>query len=282
MSLMIRFSDCITLFQNQEVMNAVVRQKQAGLGRAAASQVSLTEINAQIANCIAGLMLPTSNISGDGDRLVFDELKVPDMRTTLTPLMPIPDCKVLEMATSMQLPMTTRTASFANGHKALGSSWDDLASDLMRSLSVPATGARRRCMAARLQARGVVGAEYWKRIERIKSKFETKLGVDSQSLNLSASATYGWSLQRLKTPPGLIAINLGFNIKSPKASLELLTNSSMTGAYLENTLAKAAAMYENRAYVHWYERYGGSEVHGIFEECFETLASARDAYASTN
>ena len=59
--------------------------------------------------------------------------------------------------------------------------------------------------------------------------------------------------------------------------LTVLANSAHIVDHIEHVVQRAGAMYKERAYLHWYERYGcGKET---FEGAFETLRRVIDEYS---
>lgn len=56
----------------------------------------------------------------------------------------------------------------------------------------------------------------------------------------------------------------------------VLMNGSFVCDYLESVLQQASKMYEERAYLHWYEKYGCEE--DTFKEAFDTTRTIIDNY----
>ena len=58
--------------------------------------------------------------------------------------------------------------------------------------------------------------------------------------------------------------------------VSVLANSAVVSGYLQCVLDKARLMYQEKAYLHWFEKYGcGKET---FEEAFQTLDKMLDNY----
>ena len=58
----------------------------------------------------------------------------------------------------------------------------------------------------------------------------------------------------------------------------VLCNSSIVCNYIETVIQKAHAMYREKAYVHWYEKYGCEQ--DTFREAFEGLQTVLENYSS--
>lgn len=59
--------------------------------------------------------------------------------------------------------------------------------------------------------------------------------------------------------------------------LTVLANSAHIADHIGSVVERAGAMYKEKAYLHWYERYGcGKET---FEEAFETLKGVIGEYS---
>lgn len=72
----------------------------------------------------------------------------------------------------------------------------------------------------------------------------------------------------------------GLDVNDQKRSVETCFNSDAIVPYLEPVLNRAKSLYENRAYLHWYERYGGSDIGSLFDDAFETMQTTIDTYSN--
>ena len=63
-----------------------------------------------------------------------------------------------------------------------------------------------------------------------------------------------------------------------KKVVSILANSAAIGGYLKHTLERARLMHHERAYLHWFQRYGCDQ--GMFEEAFETVETVIKNYSS--
>ena len=61
-----------------------------------------------------------------------------------------------------------------------------------------------------------------------------------------------------------------------KKLMTVLANSSAISDYVSSVLERATMMYKERAYLHWYEKYGCT--HEVFKEGFETVHSICSNY----
>lgn len=58
--------------------------------------------------------------------------------------------------------------------------------------------------------------------------------------------------------------------------VSVLANSAVVGSYVESVVERAQQMYRERAYLHWFEKYGCER--GTFEEAFELVQGIVDSY----
>ena len=58
--------------------------------------------------------------------------------------------------------------------------------------------------------------------------------------------------------------------------VSVLANTAAVGGYLQHVMDRARLMYGERAYLHWFERYGCER--GMFEEAFQTVQGIVDNY----
>lgn len=56
----------------------------------------------------------------------------------------------------------------------------------------------------------------------------------------------------------------------------VLANSSVIADYIESVYRRAMVMYQEGAYLHWYEKYGCEKE--LFEESFTTVENIIDNY----
>lgn len=60
--------------------------------------------------------------------------------------------------------------------------------------------------------------------------------------------------------------------------VSVLANSAAVGGYLKHTVDRARLMHKERAYLHWFERYGCEQ--GMFEDAFEAVETVIGNYNS--
>ena len=58
--------------------------------------------------------------------------------------------------------------------------------------------------------------------------------------------------------------------------VSVLANSALAGSYLDSVVDKAQLMYRERAYLHWYRKYGCERE--MFEEAFEVVREVVNSY----
>ncbi|KAJ3157320.1 hypothetical protein HDU89_002733 [Geranomyces variabilis] len=260
-----RYSDMAAIFSNDAVMNTVSRQAGLATHGSKAPPIKLDTLNDYIAHCIAGLVLPVTPVRAVSGRLEYDAKPVPcDLWNAISDLTPVPECKMINFSSS-----ANTTASSAGSRLHIGAlrpvqppNWDDLRTAVSRNMAAVPNGVKRRCIAGRMQARGVVGGDYWKKASVFETQLLNRLGITNarEHFHTHISSLYA------------------VDFKSPARALDLCYNGSDSARMLDDVTAKAQAMFNERAYLHWYERYGGGEVLDSFEDCFESLRTAVDAY----
>lgn len=60
--------------------------------------------------------------------------------------------------------------------------------------------------------------------------------------------------------------------------VSVLANSAVVGSYVESVVEKAQQMYQERAYLHWFEKYGCER--DTFKEAFQVVQGIVDSYRS--
>lgn len=60
--------------------------------------------------------------------------------------------------------------------------------------------------------------------------------------------------------------------------VSVLANSAAVGSYLESVVERARRMYKERAYLHWFEKYGCER--DTFDEAFQIVQGIVDSYRS--
>ncbi|KAI8911374.1 Tubulin/FtsZ family, GTPase domain-containing protein [Powellomyces hirtus] len=275
-----RYSDMIGIFSNDSVMNIVTRQH--GLTGAKATPVTLDNLNEYIANCIAGLVLPVTPVRSANGKLEYKATPAPcDIWSMISDMTPMPSCKLTSFSSS-----TVVSGVAASKRTAAVIGWDDLRTNMTRNMPSLLSGIKRRSISARIQARGVIGGEYWKKANSFETQLVSRLGLvhGVDCLNVQLSSIYGNHSAFnprstcISTMVSLTDAQTGTDLKSSMRSLDLCYNGSDSIHMLDSLTTKAQAMFDEKAYLHWYERYGGPEVMDTFDECFETLHSAKDAY----
>ncbi len=61
--------------------------------------------------------------------------------------------------------------------------------------------------------------------------------------------------------------------------MTLIYNSNDCLPYLQHLRQRSEEMYQARGYVHWYEKYLGSDTDPVFQECFEAVDSMIQEYS---
>ncbi|KAJ3154549.1 hypothetical protein HDU86_004678 [Geranomyces michiganensis] len=258
-----RYSDMVAIFSNDAVMNTVSRQAGLVAQGPKAAPIKLDTLNEYIAHCIAGLVLPTTPVRKIGDKLEYDAKPLPcDLWNAISELTPVPGCKMVNFSSSATTSFSASRPQAGSLRPTLPANWDDIRTAMSRNMASLPSGIRRRCITGRMQARGVVGGDYWKKASVFETQLATRLGIVNvrEHFHTHISSLYA------------------VDFKSTTRALDLCYNGSDSARMLDDVTAKAQAMFDERAYLHWYERYGGAEVLDSFDECFESLRVAADAY----
>ena len=86
-------------------------------------------------------------------------------------------------------------------------------------------------------------------------------------------------LRRIYTPPtwNPHPIDYWFGQSGGVAKrMSVLVNGHDVTNYLNNTRGRAMRMFDSKAYLHWYKKYGLEE--DTFIECFRTIQTINDSY----
>lgn len=76
------------------------------------------------------------------------------------------------------------------------------------------------------------------------------------------------------------ALTPGMEGNDQKKSAETVFNSNAILKHIDPIFFKAKRLYEQKAYLHWYERYAKRDVEGLFDEAFEEMSQVQDNYLS--
>ncbi|KAI9017819.1 Tubulin/FtsZ, GTPase domain-containing protein, partial [Gaertneriomyces semiglobifer] len=267
-----KHADFVGLFPNDIIMDGI--QRQFGVaGKSDAQKVTLDMLNKYIAQCLAGILLPTTDVTPTEGGFEYAQW-VPspnplpfDPSEFASSLAPTPGTKIGLFSTSETV---VPSAVNYNRYNAIQPSWDDQLTSLTRNVPVIPGNSKRTTIAARLQARGVLGSEYWQKVPIIESRLKKKLGIPESGRS------------KLHTIRREVVIKnsvlYGLDIKSPARSLTMAYNSNDVFPIVSDVVASAKSMLEEKAYLHWYERYGGNEMWDVFDESVELLETVCENY----
>ncbi|KAJ3218325.1 hypothetical protein HDU67_006097 [Dinochytrium kinnereticum] len=260
-------SDLSFLFANDSTMASVSKQydfhslRRGGKSTGSSfnstkkpeDRVTLHDLNDYIAQCVAGVLLPTTPARQiSPGELEHEKPRRFDGLDLINTLVPTPSCKIATISSSHIVP----------GADPSFGSWKFA-----------------RFLRARLLVRGGIGPEFWSHkgrspatpstVSTIENKVKTKLGVYTgydNGLDLSVSSCYTTDL------------------RSKNRSLVLCANTSDAFHTIEPVLAKSRSMRDAGAYIHWYRRHwktktgSGWDVDALFDEGFESVQNMLDAY----
>ncbi|KAJ3346523.1 hypothetical protein HDU91_007015 [Kappamyces sp. JEL0680] len=248
-------ADFIGYFPNDVLLACVERDQSSAIhGNQKQTAIQLQGMNEYAASCLAGLFLPQTPVaySSTGHLEFQSNLARFDALALIYNLTPMPSCKYSLFASSMGGPPDKRVSY---------ESWDDLASNALRNTPIVEPDRKRTCLAAQLNIRGVQGSDLFPRLAKITARWQSKLGVPVLDPVVNLSHTYGLDVNQ-------------------KRSVDTVFNSNSILSFLEPVLERSHALYEQRAYLHWYERYAGPDTHALFAEAFESLHQTVDDYGS--
>ncbi|KAG8443465.1 hypothetical protein GDO86_012024 [Hymenochirus boettgeri] len=240
-----RYSDGIILFQNDEVMRRAgeIGVKKVLTVSGVEPPVSLPAMNSHISSCLAGLLYPTNTLRTRS--AVSVGLEPWEMIRTLCPMSTL---KFLQTAHTSR-----RGTAF----------WDRVASSVAQS--VPRTspdGRTYHSLSLLAVARGSQEKSFL-------------LSQDSVLRKLKHSYhCVPWNPFPVDCWTGSQKI---FDSSQHSHSLTVCSNHSSTADLIKKVINRAQAMYDARAYLHWYKRYGCAEED--FQAAFQTLHSVVEEYS---
>ncbi|XP_034619731.1 LOW QUALITY PROTEIN: tubulin delta chain-like [Trachemys scripta elegans] len=258
-----RHVDGVLLFQN----DAVLRRTAALLGKKAPvsdmqPQVSLSAMNTYVASCLAGLFYPLKAFTtGSGISVGMEPWEL------LRSACPMPTMRFLHLA------QACKRQEWGLSHHVKSDSeplrwgtvfWDSLASSVVHSLPRESHAGQPHYSTSVLA------------VARSYQEDTFLLSRDSvlRKLKQAYHEAYPWN------PFSLSCWTDSLNIVEPGCHSHLLTicaNHGSSAELLQQVVARAEAMYETNAYLHWYWRYGCEEAD--FQQAFETLCSVADDYS---
>ena len=123
-----------------------------------------------------------------------------------------------------------------------------------------------RCISSHLTLRGVQGTNHhnlWPRLGKLQERWQNKIGKSIMSPTIDFSYLYG------------------LDPLSQKRSADTCFNSDLIIQHLDPILLKARLLYDNRAYLHCYERYvAGQDTKYLFQDAFESLEKVKFDYSN--
>ncbi|KAM4705571.1 uncharacterized protein WCC33_010398 [Rhinophrynus dorsalis] len=240
-----RYVDGILLFQNDSVLRraADLCEKKVPMLSSVQPAVSLTAMNCHIASCLAGLLYPTDTLQ---------------TRSTVSLGM-----EPWEMIRSL-CPMSTlkflHTAQVSRRGTAF---WDRLTSSVVQNLPRASPDG---CLHHSASVLAVA-----------RSSQDTSFLLSQELVLMKLRQAYRcvpWNPFPVDCWTG------SQNILDPSChshSLTVCANHSSVADLMRRVKRRAQEMYEARAYLHWYKRYGCED--DYFQEAFHTLNSVVEEYS---
>ncbi|XP_044533023.1 tubulin delta chain-like [Gracilinanus agilis] len=239
------YADGIFLFHNDDVLKrtAASMEKKNIHEPRKLSQVSLSNMNTYIADCVAGLLYPVNNFRPtSGLNMGVEPWEL------LRSVCPVPTLKFLHVAQT-----STRGQVF----------WDSMVSSLTHFLAPESS----------------TGDPFYSTSLLLVARSNHCSLIRPQSSAMKRlQRAYGcvsWN------PFPLSLWTASYDMKDPagqRHSLTVCANHSSIIDLLKHTLEKAQKMYSANAYTHWYRQYGceGSD----FEQAFDTFYTVEAEYRS--
>ncbi|XP_077123993.1 tubulin delta chain-like isoform X2 [Ranitomeya variabilis] len=239
-----RFCDGILLFQNDEVMKRAASfvENKTLTASGLHPSISLTSMNTYIASCLAGLFCP-----------------VYTLRTRSSVSVGLEPWELIRCLCPMSTTKFLHTSLVCSRGTA---SWDKVTSSMVQTIP-------RADPHGRLHHSLSVLA-----VARNAQDYPFLLSRDSVLMKLrQAYRCVPWHPSAIQcwTDPQ--------NILDPSChshSLTVCANHSSAADLMSGVLSKARAMYDARAYLHWYRGYGCEDDH--FQMAFDTLTSTVEEY----
>eukprot|EP00741_Cyanophora_paradoxa_P001241 tig00000074_g1198.t1 len=270
-----RHADAVLLFPNEDAQRVLARREagpQGGGGAWGGARVSTRDLNRHVAGCLAGILYPSRQGPG-GPWRPYD---AGDLVATLCPL---PAAKFLEARASGPRPLAALDELLV-GHAGYerGGSGPPLVS-LSTQLLVRGDAALYRSLLPLAAGPGLAPGHS-------RHRPPDAAGTGPRARLLHAYPSVPWNpfpfdvrFSEASAPaPSKSAApsKRAADAPPPPPVVTAVSNRSGVAGLLEHFLSRARAMFDARAYLHWYGRYGcGAEE---MEAAFEEAATAAAAY----
>ncbi|XP_064598266.1 tubulin delta chain-like [Liolophura sinensis] len=191
------------------------------------------DLNSAIAGSLCGVVLPTDTLKSSGYSLGMEPWEM------VRSLCPMPSLKFMNLshASRSKLSWEGLVSSISQGHRRR-----DSQGQIVRTLSTL------------LVARGDATSTFFRNLKTTEEKIKSAYNV----VNWNPFPVDVWTAKDF--PPG----------PRGSSSVTIAANSGCIMEFLDTVSHKAQRMFREKAYLHWYHRYGSSEAD--FTEAFETLA----------
>ncbi|KAE8595545.1 hypothetical protein XENTR_v10015795 [Xenopus tropicalis] len=239
-----RYSDGILLFQNDDIMHrvAALGEKKVPLVSGVEAPVSIAAMNSHIASCLAGLLYPTNTL-----------------RTRSAVSVGIEPWEIIRTLCPMTTLKFLHTAQICRRGTPF---WDRVTLSLTKNIPRTSPDGRLHHSTSLLA------------VSRASQDKPFLLSQDSVLMKLKQSyRCVPWNPFPIDYWTG------SQNILDPSQqshSLTVCANHSSAADLMSRVIQRAQSMYEARAYLHWYQRYGCEEED--FQGAFHTLHSVVEEY----
>mmetsp|Transcript_36169 Transcript_36169/g.58448 ORF Transcript_36169/g.58448 Transcript_36169/m.58448 type:complete len:445 (+) Transcript_36169:97-1431(+) len=255
-----KYADCIMLFQNDEVSKTVSKMcSSVGPGSTKASEkgpprTTMQDMNQYIASCLAGVLFPVKE---------GGHYRPPDIGNLTTNVCPMQSCKFIELF----------TAPFLSRHVRATSS-QHLVRDL--SAAVPLYDLTQRQIlniSTQVTFRGVGALECGLLPPNFRPRQPIVATLRPKPKILQLFPPVSWNPVAYDF---LLSAADAFPGHSIASSVTVSSNRTSVASLLDHILGRVHTMYESKAYLHWYTKYGCSEE--TFKESFSTAQGVIESY----
>ena len=237
-----RCADAVLFISNDRLYDSAKNMLQSKSHKVSKT-IQLELLNTIACRQLLNILLPTNSIE-KGTSSNLTRFDLPEFVYNLAPL---PQYKFCQTAIS-------------TNHDML-ETWDDIIGSMHRNIEHRAD---RLCFSSQLVVRGADNS-FRIKVPTLVSRFNAKVGPPI------TSASPIITLSKFSLP----SINKS---NGSGNTCGAIYNSNAISSSLENVLLKSRLLYEQKAYLHWYDRYCKGDLSILFGEAFESLQSTCDSY----
>ncbi|XP_072031063.1 tubulin delta chain-like [Amphiura filiformis] len=234
-----RYSDGVLMFSNDEILHRLSGLNVNKRDRETAN-VTIDDMNKYIAESLAGVMLPVNSLTPKSGVCIGNE-----PWEMLRSVCPMPAYKFVQIGHTSKSDVTWEALASTHTHKLCRYDTDGNPFSSISTLAV---------------VRGDSTGTFPRSIKSVESKIT------------SAYNCVKWN----PFPVDFWISSRNINSHPGTSSITVCANSSSIVEYTESVFKRAQDMFQAKAYLHWYQRYGCDET--TFLESFETLNGVINEY----